>query len=141
LTVRHTPVFVSRQARHRPQATLNGTETRSPNEIISTSEPFFYYLARDLVPEHHACGGSCAAADHVLIGSADIGRNDLQDHAMLDLAASRVLKLGIGDVLDLDFSWLDVDDATIFAHGNLFLWSEEFKSFQRGAKASGRTGT
>jgi hypothetical protein len=40
----------------------------------------------------------------VLIGSADIGRNDLQDHAMLDLAAPRVLELGIGDILNLDFS-------------------------------------
>ncbi|HXO84015.1 MAG TPA: hypothetical protein VN803_00665 [Gemmatimonadales bacterium] len=38
---------------------------------------------------------------------------------MLDLAASRVLEFGIGDVLDLDFSWLGVDDATIFAHDNL----------------------
>jgi hypothetical protein len=35
---------------------------------------------------------------------------------MLDLAASRVLELGIGDVLDLDFSRLGVYDATIFAH-------------------------
>jgi hypothetical protein len=38
----------------------------------------------------------------VLIGSADIGRNDLQDHAMIDLATLRVLELGIGDVLNLD---------------------------------------
>jgi hypothetical protein len=35
---------------------------------------------------------------------------------MLDLAASRVLELGIGDVLNLDLSRLGVDDATIFAH-------------------------
>lgn len=35
---------------------------------------------------------------------------------MFDLAASRVLELGIGDVLNLDFSGLGVDDATIFAH-------------------------
>jgi hypothetical protein len=78
------------------------------------------------VPEHHAWRRSCAAADHVLIGSADIGRNDLQNHAMLDLAASRVLELGIGDVLNLDLSWLGVDDATIFAHDktSLAVWSE-----------------
>jgi flagellar motor switch protein FliM len=36
---------------------------------------------------------------------------------MLDLAASRVLELGIGDVLDLDLSWLGIDDAAISAHG------------------------
>jgi len=35
---------------------------------------------------------------------------------VLDLAASRVLELGIGDVLNLDLSGLGVDDATIFAH-------------------------
>src|SRR6201999_2319140 len=78
-----------------------------------------YHLARDLVPEHHACRGSRAAADHVLIRSADIRRNHLQDHAVLDLAAARVFELGIGDILDLDFSWLGVDDTTIFAHDNL----------------------
>jgi hypothetical protein len=42
----------------------------------------------------------------VLIGSADIGRNDLQDYAMVDLATLRVLELGIGDVLNLDFTGL-----------------------------------
>ena len=62
---------------------------------------------------------------------------------MLDLAASRVLELGIGDVLDLDFSWLGVDDATIFAHDKPLLQcgQKNCEPFQRGAKASGRTGT
>lgn len=40
---------------------------------------------------------------------------------MLNLAASRVLELGIGDVLDLDFPWLGVYDATIFAHDKALL--------------------
>jgi hypothetical protein len=35
----------------------------------------------------------------VLVGSTDIGRNDLQDYAMLDLAAVRVLELWISDIL------------------------------------------
>jgi hypothetical protein len=35
---------------------------------------------------------------------------------MVDLAATRVLELGIGDVLDLDLSQLRVDDAAISAH-------------------------
>jgi hypothetical protein len=52
----------------------------------------------------------------VLIGPADIGRNDLQDHAMLDLAALRIFELGIGDILNLDFARLGVDDTTISAH-------------------------
>jgi hypothetical protein len=41
---------------------------------------------------------------------------------MLDLAASRVLELGIGDILNLDFSLLGVDDATIFAHQKTLLF-------------------
>jgi len=56
----------------------------------------------------------------VLVGSADIGRNDLQDHAMLNLAALRVLELGIGNILNLDFAWLGVNNTAIFAHDNLF---------------------
>ena len=32
---------------------------------------------------------------------------------MIDLAATRVLEFGVGDVLNLDFSWLGVDDASI----------------------------
>ena len=45
---------------------------------------------------------------------------------MLDLATVRVLELGIGDVLDLDFSWLGVDDAAIFAHDKpLMQWDQK----------------
>jgi hypothetical protein len=35
---------------------------------------------------------------------------------MLDLAALGILELGIGYILDLDFSWFGVDDTAIFAH-------------------------
>jgi hypothetical protein len=35
---------------------------------------------------------------------------------MLDLATSWTFELGVGDILDLDFSWLGVDHATISAH-------------------------
>jgi hypothetical protein len=37
-------------------------------------------------------------------------------HAMVDLATLRVFEFGIGDVLNLNFSRLGVDDAAIFAH-------------------------
>jgi hypothetical protein len=57
----------------------------------------------------------------VLVGAADIGGNNLEDDAMLDPAALRVLELGVRNILDLDFSWLDVDNATILAHDNLSL--------------------
>jgi hypothetical protein len=38
----------------------------------------------------------------MLVGSTDIGRDYLQDYAVLDLAALRVLELWISDILDLD---------------------------------------
>ena len=40
LTLRHRPVFCPRHMRHRPHATLNGTDTRSPTLRNSTSLPF-----------------------------------------------------------------------------------------------------
>ena len=105
--------------------------------------PFLDHLAGDLVAEHHPCRRGCAAAHHVLIGSADIGRNDLQNHAMLDLVTSRVFEFGIGDVLNLDFSRLGVDDAAILAHDKplMRIGRKNCDPLQRGAKASGRMGT
>jgi hypothetical protein len=52
----------------------------------------------------------------MLVGSTDIGRDDLQDYAVLDLAALRVLELWICDILDLDLARPGVDDAAISAH-------------------------
>jgi hypothetical protein len=52
----------------------------------------------------------------VLVGSADIGGNHLEDHAMLDLAAPRVLEFGVRDILNLDFSGPGIDDAAISTH-------------------------
>jgi hypothetical protein len=56
---------------------------------------------------------------------------------MLDLAASRVLELGIGDVLNLDFSGLGVDDTTIFAHDKIL--QNYCEPFPLAAKASSKT--
>ena len=52
----------------------------------------------------------------MLVGSTDMGRDDLQDHAMLDLTALRVLELWITNILDLDLARPGVDDAAIPAH-------------------------
>ena len=60
---------------------------------------------------------------------------------MLDLTTSRVLELGIGDVLNLDFSGLGVDDATIFAHDKSLQQCGQncCQPFPLAAKASGKT--
>ena len=61
---------------------------------------------------------------------------------MVDLATLRVLEFGIGNVLNLDFSWLGVDDAAIFAHDKpLVQWGGRIASRLKAAKASGSVGT
>jgi hypothetical protein len=64
---------------------LNGTDTRSPTSIISTSGALSTTSPVISWPSTMPAT-ALSTADHVLVGSADIGQNDLQDHAMLDLA-------------------------------------------------------
>jgi hypothetical protein len=75
------------------------------------------HLAEDLVPEHEVLRRGRATADHVLVAAADVGRDDLEDDAVVELAADvrRVdaravlqLELGVVDVLDLDLARADV---------------------------------
>src|SRR5205814_6205720 len=76
--------------------------------------PRFDDLAGDLVAEDQSCGGGSPPADHVLVGAADVGGDDLEQHAVLDFfLACRVVELGEVDGLDLHFAGLDVGDATI----------------------------
>ena len=77
------------------------------------------HLAGDLVPEHESFRGRGPAADHMLVGTADIGRDDLQDHAMRDGPAVRRFHLGIVDALDLDLVLAEIDHASIVAHETL----------------------
>jgi hypothetical protein len=52
----------------------------------------------------------------VLIRPANVGRNDFEDNRVVDFAAVRILKLGIGDIVNFDNPWLDVDYTPIIAH-------------------------
>jgi hypothetical protein len=47
----------------------------------------------------------------------------------------RVLELGIGDILNLDFAWLGVDDAAILAHG----WTSSCRGRTITSRARGRS--
>ncbi len=49
-------------------------------------------LARDLVSQHQARRRGGPAANHVLIAATNIGGDDLQDDAVIDLLARRVLQ-------------------------------------------------
>jgi hypothetical protein len=62
----------------------------------------------------------------VLVGAADVGRDDLEDDAVLALAADVSLvdprsilqnELGIVDGVDLDFAGLDIGDCLVTWHG------------------------
>ena len=74
------------------------------------------HLAGDLVAEHEPGRRRRATANHMLVRSADVGRDDLEDHRMVDLATMGILKFRISDVPNLDHAWLDIDDTTILAH-------------------------
>ena len=78
---------------------------------------FLNHLAGDLMAEHEPRRRRCATPNHVLIRSADVGRDNLEDHGMVDFVTMRILKFWVGDVLNLDYSWLDIDDTTVLAHG------------------------
>ncbi|MOA44676.1 hypothetical protein D3C78_1669900 [compost metagenome] len=67
--------------------------------------------------EARHCRGT--AAHHVLVGAADIGGNHLENHAVLDTAAIRRLKLRVVDVADFDLTRPHVDDASVPAHIHL----------------------
>ena len=70
----------------------------------------------DFVAQHQADLGSGAAADHVLVGAANVGGNHLEDHAVLDLLAARVLHLGVVDILYLDLASAAIHHSTITRH-------------------------
>ena len=84
--------------------------------MYSTSEPSFDDFASNFVAEDHAGGRGGAAADHVLIGAADVGGDDLQNDTMIDLLSSRVFELGVVDRLNFDMIGTEKDDSAIGRH-------------------------
>ena len=88
------------------------------------------HLAGDLVPEHQPGRRGGAAADHVLVAAADVGRDVLQDRGVRQLAADvrrvdpgTVLQLQrrVVGVLDLHLSRSHVGDCLVPGHSSHFL--------------------
>src|ERR1039457_6188323 len=82
-------------------------------------------LAGDLVAEHEAFGGGRAAAHHVLVAAADVGRDDLEDHAVrafpshvrwVDPGAVLQFQLRVVNGLDLDLARSEIDNGTVSWH-------------------------
>src|SRR5688572_4478892 len=91
------------------------------------------HLAGDLVAQDQALGGRRAAADHVLVGAADVRRDDPEDRAVRELAADirgvdagAVLQLQGRevDVLDLDVARPHIGNTPVLSHVSLlsYLW-------------------
>src|SRR5271165_5315258 len=60
-------------------------------------------FAGDLVAEHQSGRGCCPPTDHMLIGATDIGSDDFEDYAVIDLFSGRILQLGEINGLNFDF--------------------------------------
>jgi hypothetical protein len=74
------------------------------------------HLAGDLMAQHQARLGGGAAPHHVLVGAADVGREDLEDHAVADFFAVRIFQFGEGNGSNFDQALLDVHDASVALH-------------------------
>ena len=86
------------------------------------------HLARDLVSEDQPLGRSGPTPHHVLVGAADVRRNDLEDRPVRQLATDirgvdpgPVLELEAGevDVVDLDLAGPHVRDSSVVSHESL----------------------
>src|SRR4029453_9512578 len=73
------------------------------------------HLAGDLVAEGLTLGGGGPPADHVLVGAADVGGDDFEDDAVLQLTVVLLgeLQLGVVEVLDLHAAGPGVDHALV----------------------------
>jgi hypothetical protein len=73
---------------------LNGTVTRSPTFEELDVAALLDHLARDLVSQHQPGGRGGPAAHHVLIAATNIGGDDLQDDAVIDLLPAGFCNFG-----------------------------------------------
>ena len=105
-------------------AAAAGNVERHGAEIADFDElhvaPRFDHFAGDFMAENQAMRRGRAPAHHVLIASADIRGNDLQNHAVLAFAISEG-QLGKVDALNLDLARAHVCQTTIACHYVSFL--------------------
>ena len=84
-------------------ATTAGDVERHRADVALLDEldvrPGLDHLAGDLVAEDEPLGGGRAATDHVLVGTADVGRDGLEDHRVRQ-SAPHVVGVYAGPVLE-----------------------------------------
>src|SRR5260370_1323400 len=85
------------------QATADRTIERRRSDVACAQEfsvrPHSDHFSGDLMVQHQTRLRRRAAANHMLVGSADVGGDDLENVGMFDLPPMRVLELGVGDIL------------------------------------------
>jgi hypothetical protein len=81
-------------------------------EILDVT-PFLYYFAGDLVSEHHAGRRRRTTPHHVLVGAADIGRDDLEDDAVINRLSRWIAERRKVDLLNFDAAWFEVDNTAV----------------------------
>ena len=117
-TFRQMPVLPSLQLRHRPQAMLKGTETRSPFLMKSTSRPVSITSPVISCPRTRPAGAvvrprtMCWSEPQMLVET--IFRSTPCSMTLPLVGSSSFGKV---DRLNLDFAGLDIDNATIGRHG------------------------
>src|SRR6185437_6204548 len=111
--------------------------------------PGLDHLAGDLVPQDQPFGSGRAPADHVLVGAADVGRDDLEDHPVLGLAPDVVgvdsgsvpqLELREVDRLDLDLAGAHVGDTSVVRHVSPSCWLPTNGGFAAARAGNGTVG-
>ena len=66
--------------------------------------------------EHKAGWSGGASTHHMLVASADVGRYNPKNRAVIDFLTIRRNEFWVINTLNFDFSWSDVDDSTIGSH-------------------------
>src|SRR5882762_7804989 len=80
-------------------------------------------FAGDLVPQDQSLRRSCAAANHVLIATADVGCYDFENDAVFAFARAQ-RQLRKVDRLNLDLAGTHISHTAIRCHGHFLLFSE-----------------
>jgi hypothetical protein len=107
-------------------------------EILDVAA-FLDHLAGDLVSEHHAGRRCRAPPDHVLVGTADIRRYDLEDDGVVDRLSCRIAEGGKVDLLNFDGAGFEVNHAAI-GIGRHLLSPVALSSFRHAEFFHGRWG-
>jgi hypothetical protein len=87
--------------------------------------------AGDLMAQRHPHGCRGASTDHVLVRAADIGADDLHDHAMLAVAVTPLIiqfQLWEGNILNLNLPSSFIDNSSVLIRHDGLSWLIEMPS-------------